>query len=278
MTPHEHTFFGGRTARSNEVAPLAERTFADLVRNIFFRPVPLSVTRPEFAAMPKDRRDQVKDGPYITAASFHPDTPTRRKENANKVELIFIDLDEDEATAATAHDITRVPETLTSALHPFNCVAWHTANSTPKAPRLRVCVEAASLPLDRHRDAVALVLRRLNLPDTFKGATESNNVVLPMFRPVMFVGEDDSPVIAHRLDGRPITLDDLQPQDDEPELYGYGDEDNGCIGDLDQLPIPGITVETMRPAVMKLDPDVEVSFIQAWGREHRPPNPSPPTP
>jgi hypothetical protein len=255
--PHEHTFYGGRTARSNEITRHTERTFAELVRNVFFRPVPLSVSRADFAEMPKDRRDQVKDGPYLTAASF--DTPIRRKEHATSVELIFLDLDEDPETAATAHDIARVPETLTSALHPFNCVAYHTANSTPKAPRLRVVVEAASLPIERHRDAVALVLRRLNLPDTFKGATESNNVVLPMFRPVMFIGEDDSPVIAHRVDGRPITLDDLATPstEEQPDTFGYEDDGAISLADLDQLPITGITVEVIRPAVMQLDPDME---------------------
>ena len=255
MTPHEHTFYGGRTARSNELSRLSERTFADLVRNVFFRPVPLSVSRPDFAEMPKDRRDQVKDGPYLTAASFDPEHPIRRKEHATTVELVFIDLDEDEATAATAHDIASVPETLTSALHPFNCVAYHTANSTPKAPRLRVAVEVASLPLEQHREAVALVMRRLGLPETFKGATESNNVVLPMFRPVMFTGEDDSPVIAHRIDGRAITADDLDPAQAEDESFGVGEDD--MIGDLDQLPISGITVEAIRPAFDFLDPDMD---------------------
>lgn len=223
----------------------------------------MSMTKADFLAMPKEGRDAAKNGPYVTAASFDPDFLTRKRDHAESIELIFIDLDEDANTAALAHEIASVPHTATSALHPFNCVIHHTANSTPEAPRLRIVVEVASLPLDAHRAAVALVTRRLGLPKEFKGAVESNNCVLPMFRPVMFMGEEDSPVIAHTVTGRAITMDDLNDTGEEGN-EDMASEDNFAadfsdelLGDLDQLPVAGMTVAIIRPAVMKLDPDME---------------------
>lgn len=261
-SPTPHHFYGGRSARSNEVHPFDETDFPSLVKSIYFRPVPIGVTKAEFLAMPKDARDAAKNGPYVTAASFNPDTPTRKRDHARSIELLFLDLDEDENTTHLAREIASVPETALSALAPFNCLVHHTANSTPHAPRLRVIVEAASLPLDAHRAAVALVLRRLGLPDQFKGAVESNNCVLPMFRPVMFKGENDSPVIAHRIDGRAVTLEDIGDAGEEGNLLPEGDDTyaatwDDALGDLDQLPVQGMTVDMMRPAVMKLDPDME---------------------
>lgn len=260
---HNHAFYGGRSARSNEVHRLAETTFADLVRSVYFRPIPLSMTKSDFLAMPKEGRDAAKNGPYVTAASFDVDFPTRKRDHAETIELIFIDLDEDANTAALAREIASVPHTATAALHPFNCVVHHTANSTLEAPRLRIIVEAASLPLDAHRAAVALVTKRLGLPKEFKGAVESNNCVLPMFRPVIFIGEEDSPVIAHTVTGRAVTMDDLVESGEESmslfdaEENFAADFSSELICDLEQLPVAGMTVEMIRPAVMKLDPDMD---------------------
>lgn len=256
-----HTFWGGRSVRSKDLHRFTEGSFPELVKSIYFRPVPLSIRKDAFLALPKDTRGDLKDGPYVTSASFDPEHPVRRKEFAVAVELLCLDLDEDETTATLARDIADFPDTVTSVLSPWNFVVHHTANSRPDAPRLRVIVEAASLPVEAHRNAVALLLQRLGLPDKFSGSTESNNCVLPMYRPVMFLDEEDSPVIAHKIDGRAVTLDDLKELGEDravttSDTYAADFKDDP-IGDLDQLPVYGLTVADIREAVMVLDPDMK---------------------
>jgi hypothetical protein len=255
-----HRFYGGTRANSNAVRLLNATTFSELVDRYFNRAVQLPVTRQAYHAMPDDDQRAIKNGPYVTACSFTGDT--RGNDHADLVELVFLDLDEG------GSDYHTDPRLALDALAPWNCLLYATASSTPAAPRLRVVVEADRLPVGCHREAVNLVADRLGLPPAFKGRTESGTLSQPMFRPVLFEGETDSPVLCSRTNGRALTSADLMDAGVELDaagnpvarhstsrVYGCDVDDGGC--GLDQLPIFGLSVEDVRPALFAIDPDVD---------------------
>jgi hypothetical protein len=244
-------YYGGAKATSNQVRQLNASTFPELVDRYFNRAVQLPLRRADYLALPKHEQAEAKDGPYVTACSF---TGTvRGNEHADRLELVFLDLDGGGVGTKDYHDS---PQLLLDALVPWNCLLYATATSTPDQPRLRVVVDADRMPVDCHRMAINLIADRLGLPQDFPGRKESQTLSQPMFRPVLFEGETASPVLASRTNGSPLTAAEL-PEDapDVTRVYACEVDDAGC--GLDQLPLYGLSVDDVRTALAAVDPDCD---------------------
>ena len=250
------TYFGGSTVKGGRVRRLKASSFKELVDNYIFIPVPFPMSRAEFLANPE--RDKLKDGPYICACSYDFDEGHREDFTATYVTLVILDLDEGEFVK----DFFESPDTISDGLAPFNFVCWTTAKHTPEAPRLKIAIDVTPCPPAMHRRFVSMALKRLGIPDKFKGSRESKTLSLPQYRPIQFAGEDFDAVIASRTTGRPATPADLPAEDaveDDERTYAcdLGDD----LASLAFLPCAGIEVEDIREPLFAIDPDCE---YQTW--------------
>ena len=250
-----HGYFGGSSVIGGRVRRLQASNFKELVERYIFIPVAFPLTRKEFFALSDDEKNSRKDGPYITACSFNFDTEGHRcDDNATAIHLVIIDLDELGGEFASA------PETLGEHLYPYSFVAWTTAKHTPKFPRLKIAVDVGSAHPSMHRRFVRFITRRLGLPDTFSGARESAVISQPQYRPLQFRGEEATAVIASRLDGQAVSVDDL-PELEDPEsptdrTFAADREDGGETGlGLAFLPVFGLTLAHVQEALNAIDPD-----------------------
>lgn len=254
------SYWGGSQVAGGHVFTLEATTFEELVAMYVSTPVALRYSRSEWAAMTKDDRDAAKDGPYITACSFT--TPFRNDKNAGQLHLVIFDIDE----AEIARPFVESPEALADHLWPLNFVAWTTANSTPKAPRLRIMIDVEPCDPSWHKRIVLYMAKLLGLPAKWAGRRESYTLSLPFYRPVKFEGDTaaDSPVIQSRTNREAFQTRDLPPEviEESDRIYGYQslDGEEGECG-LEYLPIPGLVIEDVREALFKLDPD---ESYEAW--------------
>lgn len=249
MTPQR--YFGGSSAKNGRTNLLRVSTFKELVEAYIFVPVPLPMKRHEFMAHPD--RDKLKDGSFVVASSYDFDEGKRENHTATAVNSVIVDLDEGQFVK----DFFESPDTILDAIYPFNLVVWTTAKHTPDEPRLKIMVDVKACHPDEHRRIALWVIRRLGLPDTFKGSRETLTLSLPQYRPVVFEGEEFSAILTSRLDG--IQLDEkdapaLAPEDDDNDrkYAAYSDGD-----DLLSLPPYGITVEDIREPLFAVSADCE---------------------
>lgn len=249
-------YYGGSSVHGGRVRRLQASTFKELVERYIFIPVNFPLTRKEFAALSEDEKNSRKDGPYITACSFNFDTEGHRcDDNATSIHSVIVDLDE------MGEEFAAAPETIGEHLFPFSFVAWTTAKHTAKRPRLKIMVDVSPVHPSMHRQFVRFVITRLGLPDTFKGARESAVISQPQYRPLQFRGEEANSVIASRLDGKPISVDDLPPATDEEttedeRTFAADREDGDDTGlGLAYLPVPGLSLSHVKEALAAIDPD-----------------------
>jgi putative DNA primase/helicase len=211
--------------------------------------------------MTKQQQADVKKVPYLTACTF-PNSPHegRRKELATACNLIFLDIDDSPETRSTALLFLQSPGTLAARLDGLSFACYRTASSTPEKPRLRVMVDADSIPTDRYADAVRTIARRLGLAHV---TGESVIVTQPMFRPSVFsdTPDTDHPMIATSFDGRPFTVEDIRASD-LPALVRSGREVTAPAGGdlLDTLanskqPMSGIDEAEARKMLSHLSPE-----------------------
>jgi hypothetical protein len=218
-------------------------------------PVTFPISRKEFFALPTAERNNRKDGPFITACSFDFDTEGHRcDDNATSINMVILDIDQD------GGEFSESPETLAEHLHPYNFVAWQTANHTKKNPRLKVVVDVSSCHPSQLRRFVRHITRMLGLSEKFKGSRESGVISQPQYRPIHFREEDFTAVIASCLDGRPMREDELPEREDEMEpertfAADRDDSDDAGLG-LAYMPVPGLTLEMVQEALNFIDPDV----------------------
>ena len=196
-------YWGGNARNLGLIAPLPQKDWRTLVREVFSQCVILNVTRQQFAALPKAKRDKVKRTPFFVPCALTPGMTERKLEHVAFCDLIPLDIDD----AHDAAPIVANPELLRSALapHPFCC--YTTASSTEAAPRVRIVVAAHHIPLAGYKQAVQYVASRLGL----KAVTpESLVAVQPMFLPTLFAEEDiavHSPLLIAEEEGDPVTAD-----------------------------------------------------------------------
>lgn len=249
MTPR---FFGGSSAKNGRVHLLKATSFKQLVENYLLVPVPIQMTRADFLAHPD--RDDIKDGDFICAASYAEDECKRVNHTATAVNLVIIDMDEGQFVK----DFFESPEALYHALRNYNFCAWLTAKHTPDAPRMKIAIEVSPCAPEHHRRIALHLLSLLGIPRDFKGQRETLTLSLPQYRPVSFMKEDTSAVIASRLDGVPVQESECpEPVDDENADRRYATTENSDLLTLLHLPDYGITVEDIREPLFKIDPDCE---------------------
>lgn len=250
MTPR---YFQGNSVHDLVKASPA-RTFRELVDNLRICPM-LGLTRAAFLALPKKERNEVKMVPFLVPACFHHSPSKRVYSEATHCNLIFLDIDELPDGRCPAAPFVNNPESLYKALGGFNFAAHTTASSTAEKPRMRIIVDAQRIPLINYVQAVGTIASMLGMPNVNK---ESKVGVQPMFLPTLFSdsGDDDHPLIAHRLDGKTF-----HPSDISEALFPEYQEQKttGDIG-IDALnflraPVPEITLAVAKEALSHIDPD-----------------------
>lgn len=211
----------------------------------------LPITREAFHALPKKDRDKAKRSRYLTPAVFTQSPSPRKTEHAVRCNLIALDVDD-------ATDARRLLDSDWSQLGEIGFIVWETASSTPDAPRLRIIVNADAIPVARYASAVRSIGELLSLATI---TTESLVPVQPMYLPVRFEGEEESPIVAARPKGEPFIPTDILTEDELEDDYDSPSE--GGVADLDFLraPLEGITAEDVTSALAKVDPDLP---MQDW--------------
>lgn len=248
-------YFGGSSVHTGRVRRLSADTFKELVESQVFVPVAFTMKRHEFLKHPE--RDKLKDGAFLTCATYGEDECQRGNANATGFTMVILDIDGPEAAG-----FTNSPQTIRTALSGLNFVAWTTAKHQPLEPRLKIAVDCLTSDAALHKRTVLHAISLLGLPPSFKGLPESLVLSQPQYRPLHFVGEDYAAVIASRLDGKPLepaSLPDISdaPQD-ETGGYAYVPQKQAEI-DLSQmffnLPITNIDIDRARELLFAISPD-----------------------
>lgn len=235
-------YFGGPATNLGQVSGFPVEDFAGLVTALKnFKRLPL--TRSAFHTLPATERARLKRNDYVTAATFKADG-SRRTEFAVSCNLIALDIDD----ASQAKQMLSQPWEEILPTHPL--IVWHTVSSTTEAPRLRILVAADSIPISRYAEAVRTVGEAFGLSSI---TSESLVPVQPMFLPVVFEDQQDSPIAYERLEGEPFTHEHITTTRGPAAPAG----EEGVDTDLAhlRLPIDNLTLEDARDVLRKLDPD-----------------------
>lgn len=243
------------------VTASAARNFREVVEALRICPT-LPLTRADFMALPKRERNEAKQVPFFVPAVFDQSPSKRTYERALHCNLLCLDLDEDKDGSCPAAPFYHNPQALQLALQGFNFAAHTTASSTPEKPRMRIYVDAENIPIEQYPAAVATVAKMLGLPSLTK---ESKVACQPMFLPVLFSdsGEDDHPLIAWSIDGRPF-----QPSDITGHSADYKNGSNGTNGKNSHAPssdgleflraaVPEVTLAVAKDALSYISPDCD---------------------
>jgi hypothetical protein len=249
------TFFGGDASDLGHVRKLPPRSFRQLVDEVFNLAVSLNVTREQYANMDPKARQKAKRVPYVVPCTFDGETSPRHLELAVSITLICLDIDEPEL----AKPYHNSPETLAEQLMPFNFAVHTTASSIPSAPRLRILVEAAHLPLNRYKDALDDLAGRIGLIRVNK---ESRVAVQPMYLPTIFKGETQHPLIISETGGRAYREADICNTDSDQLTEQKPSHNSGAVAadsvdDLDYLRpiVDEISLQDVASALKHIDPD-----------------------
>jgi hypothetical protein len=246
------TYFGGNARNLGLIAPLPQKDWRTLVREVFSQCVILNTTRQQYANLPKAERDRVKRVPFITPCALKNGLVNRLRENVEYCDLLAIDVD----AANDAAPIVANPELLRSALSPHPFVCYTTASSTESWPRVRIFVAAHRIPVSGYRDAVQYLAVRLGLKEV---TPESLKPEMPMFLPTLFAGEDiaiHSPLLIAEENGEPVTAD-VSPEG----VVAVSSRKTGTVADGDPLDfltprMGNITLAETQTALGFISPDV----------------------
>jgi len=270
MTPRESVFFGGDVFPSSLCHRLPFRSWRALVEGCFESPRQADLTRAQFLALPKEDRDRVKQTAGFLQPIIYAETPHPRKLGDGvtiahvKTTVGHIDIDSSpnspDAIRAAAARLLNNPQMLLSQLEGVNFVAYESANSTPEFPRVHVTFEC-DLTGDQHARACRWVKSRLALPQEVTDA-RLDNPLWVSFLPLAF---RDSPgqgaVFCRVKDAAPVSLDtlgDFDGGEDTPRAgkrAETGPVDFADIAEHLRPPLAGCTVELIREALFKIDPD-----------------------
>lgn len=261
-----YRYYGGEPRNLGLVSPLQQYDFADLVKGVYANPVTLPLTRQQFAELPDRDPSQPRDRQRVKRTRFVipgviPGTDERRTENVIHCNLIFLDVDvvysdkeKTQVASVPAREILAQLPQIVNVMAPYSFCIYHTASSTPDLPRIRVVVDADAIPPESYPQAVSTVARILSLGEV---TSESTRVCQPMFVPVMFRGDTQTPLIAENLSGRPMTVEDICGTQLHTPAKGNAQPQQGV--DLDHLrpPVEEIGAEDVAGALSHLDPDMD---------------------
>lgn len=254
-------FFGGNQVGGAKIHQLDARTWEEFVARYIYIPHPLNLTADDYHAKPKSERDAIKDGPYFCSVSFKDGETHRCDANADKLELVTFDLDSPNGDALEVRYVSNLCEApeqmIVEALAPYSCVAYHTANSKPGDPRLRIIVPVKACDVTHHKAIVAFLANKLGLPKNFTGARETKTLSQPMYRPAQFLQAEFTSLICSKLDGEELDYTDVPEEivEEVKRTYSYqGDGAEDC--GLAFLPIRDLKVEDLREPLFKIDPDI----------------------
>ena len=254
------SYFTGKSVSHHTLTASPASTFRDFVQQFISLPVPLSVTHAEYHALTKAEKAKAKLVGYVVAATF-PKSPWegRKIEHAQPADLIILDIDDSE----DARRFVKDPGLLIESLGKFNFVAYQTVSSTPASPRMRIIVEADSVPVEKYPDATLTVGQLLGLP---KVTRESAVVCQPMFRPTVFADQDpelEHPVLVMHFGGRAFKEEDISADlDSLPGIVSGSKPSRGpSSGSIDdfltffQFPVEGVTLPQIEEALTFIDAD-----------------------
>ena len=259
------------------VRELPPHDFQGLVEQYLNAPVQLNMTRAEFFALESGHanspRDKAKRVPYLVPASFGESPCKRITANAKGVSLIFLDIDPEKDKSGNeisypAAPYVKDPELLARQLHGLNYAVYHTAQSQPDAPRIRIMVEGSGFAPELYRQGVSYLGKLIGLPFT---TSESGVVVQAMFRPTSFSDtnhEKEHPLIAWRADASPLKPEDFEGDTDTTPTAGKArthtsshEDTSGDALEFLRPPVEGVSLEDCQEALKHLDADIE---YRAW--------------
>lgn len=240
-------YYAGQPDNLGQVSALPCNTFSELVATYLLAPVCLPVTKAELISMDKAEAMTAKATGYLVPATFESSPSMRRSEQAKACNLVMLDVD-DSVEAKRMLDVG-----FQSLLGTFGAFVYHTARSTDEAPRLRIVVHAEAIPISQYASTVASVAGLIGMS---RVSRESQVAVQPMFRPVLFAGDVDDPVVYSNPDG-----DAFLPVAETPaESAADRDPDVADLANL-RSPIEGINEEDIRDALSKVDANCS---MQQW--------------
>lgn len=251
-------YFGGSATNFGEIKALDAQDFRHLVEGTLMLARRLATTRQEFLSQDKKRRDNLKRTAFLISASMKQSPSGRHIEDAASARLIFLDIDDPQHT----RPLFESPGSLSSMMEPFSFALYTTANHTKEEPRLRLVVDADISDIKLFRGAVETVAALAGIP---KPSPESKNLVLPMYLPVVFSDEDpdfDHPLLHFRVDGRPMTDDDVDPTlENRGGSYNRKTGEGELVDALEFLsePVDGMTMAKAEQILNALDPDMSYS-------------------
>lgn len=254
-------YFTGKSVSSHKLVASPARTFHEFIQQFICLPVPLSITCAEYHALEDAEKKKFKLVGYVVAATF-PRSPWegRKLEHAQACSLLILDIDSHE----DARPFVENSASLVRLLGKYNFAAYETISSTPEARRLRVIVDAASIPVDRYPDAVLTIAGIMGLSEVTR---ESVIACQPMFARVAFSDQDGfwipAPMIITHFDGRPFTVEDIATDLDSLPGIKSGSKPGrvSSINAVDdfltffQFPVAGLTLEQVKEALEFVDPD-----------------------
>jgi hypothetical protein len=269
-----NTFFCG--TQYGKVRQADAQNWGEFFDKYLATPIPLQVTRAQYAQLGDKEKKAVKKVPYYTSARFALPVSDRQTQHAVACSLVTLDIDDAAPAAYLLENLSMVE----SVLAKLNYVLHHTTSSTPAHPRLRLVVEAKDIPLTRYPAAVHTLQQMLNLE---RIDPSSDKMVQPMYRPSHFLDEHptkSSPIILVAKNGSPFTEDMISGE----RQHGANarasrtseastDNDNDNSAELDNLrnPVDGITLTTVASTLAHLDADMEYTqwLSVAAGLKHQ---------
>jgi hypothetical protein len=159
------------------------KTFRDIVAALKTG-AHLNMSRAEFLALGKEKRNEIKQVRFFVPACFKASPSRRTYDQATVCNLLFIDIDD----ASDAARFVKDCGLLYKALWGYSFAAYRTASSTPDRPRMRIVIEANSIPKNMYAKAVETVGALLGLTTL---TAESKNPVQPMYLPTLFSDTPD---------------------------------------------------------------------------------------
>jgi len=251
-------FFGGDGKSLATASRLPIKSFAQLVDEVLNVPATINVSKQRYLSLSSDEQNKLKQVAYIVPCTFVTDHSKRRYEFAKDFSLICLDIDNSDAARPYYSDAG----TLETQLDPYNFAVYETASSTEEKPRIRIIVEADSIPVDNYRTAISMIAAQIGLPAL---NSESKVAVQPMYLPSIFHGDDpdfDHPLIHFRKDGRAFKKSDLEQNHAEvqTEKRVVVNHFNNPLEFL-KAPVEEISLDVAKSALYKLDPDM---IYQQW--------------
>jgi hypothetical protein len=187
-------YFFGEPDNMGRVSRLPATTFKELIETFLAQPVPKAMTREQFFALPKEGQKAAKRTKYIVPCAFKEDPSPRQTGKATDAHLLCLDIDDPQEA------LRMLSIGVQALLGDLNALVWHTASSTPAAPRLRVVVPVEAVPISLYRQVVTSLAARLGIASV---NSESKVPVQPMYLPVQFEGST-TPVIYCKTNGVPF--------------------------------------------------------------------------